>query len=311
MLKLISKYLIICVGVFAMIQGADQEVQVKSGYLELSNSKIWYQKFYTAASQDQVPMICLHGGPGGTLDWFIPLKGLAQSRPLIIYDQSGCGNSITNDPQFNGWTLEYYLQELQELITALGYDQVYLLGHSWGAMLAAKHVINGDPRVAKLILVGPCLSAPMWTAACRRLADSLPGKVGEIMLQHESDGTTNAPEYQVAVNEFYQNFFCRMRPWTQVLTGRMNHQIYQQMWGSYEMTATGNLKDVDLVPELHQIKVPTLILCGDYDMATAEDMQVCAEQIEDVELIVVKDCAHCMMFEQPEQLMQAVRSFLE
>lgn len=51
------------------------------------------------------------------------------------------------------------------------------------------------------------------------------------------------------------------------------------MWGPSEFTATGNLKNVDLMSELYNITVPTLITCGRFDTATPKTMQTYVQQL--------------------------------
>ena len=153
----------------------------------------------------------------------------------------------------------------------------------------------------------------MLVSDCTKLAKSLPGNIYEIMLKHETNKTTQEPEYEQAVEEFYRNFFCRSNPWPQEVTSAMaklNRQIYVSMWGSYETCATGNLKDVDLVPALPNIHVPTLFICGEYDTATPTSMQACANLMPNAKLAVIKDAAHTAPAEKPVEFVQTVGDFL-
>ena len=288
---------------------AQKDIIEQEGFVRTEFAQVWYKKMYTTQSKDKAPLICLHGGPGATSDFFIPLRELAYERPVIVYDQSGCGRSPMVDLQFNNWTLDYYFAELQQVISELGYPKFILLGHSWGGMLATYYAVHDGRGLEKLVLVGPCLSAPMWVKACKRLAYSLPDGVGQTMIQHEEQGTTDTPEYKKAVEIFYKNFFCRMQQWPQMQP--LNYTIYKHMWGAYETLATGNLREVDLVPDLVTITVPTLFMCGQYDMATEQDMQLCMKNMVNADLVVIPDAAHLVMIEQPELCIQAIGDFLK
>lgn len=284
------------------------EIISQEGYVTTQYATVWYQKMYTKESAENIPLICLHGGPGASSDFFIPLREIAYGRPVIVYDQSGCGRSKMLDQDFAKWDIDYYFDELQQVIHELGYQKFVLLGHSWGGMLATYYALHDGHGLEKLVLVGPCLSAPMWVQACKRLAYTLPGGVGQIMIQHEENGTTDTSEYKQAVGIFYKNFFCRMAQWPQMQP--LNYTIYKHMWGSYETLATGNLKDVNLVPELDKITVSTLFICGQYDMATPEDMQLCMKHMPNAELAVVSDAAHLVIIEQPDECRALISDFL-
>jgi proline-specific peptidase len=180
-------------------------------------------------------------------------------------------------------------------------------------MLATAYTLKKPEQVAKLILASPCLSSQAWVNDCKKLAESLSTELYQTMIKHETENTTNAPEYEKAVTQFYNNFFCRLE-WSGDLQKSMesvNKNIYVSMWGAYEMTATGNLKDVNLVPELHKLLMPTLIISGQYDMATPETMQLYTRAIEHGEHVILSDCAHVLSFEKPKELVEHLRKFLE
>lgn len=291
-----------------------QEIDTKRSFITTDNANLYYQLFDTPESRNKTPIICLHGGPGSNQQYLVGLKVLAPQNPVILYDQSGCGKSTTNDPEFDDYNLEYYVSELKQFINKLNYDQVILLGHSWGAMLAVAYTLENPSKVKSLILSGACLSSPMWVADCKKLAQSLSPKLYEVMEKHEADNTTDDPEYVDAVDEFYANFFCRVSPWPtdlEIAISNINRKIYSKMWGNYETCATGNLKDVDLIPGLAKITVPTLFISGEYDTATPASMQYCANQMPNAKSVVIQGGAHATPTEKPVDFAKAVSEFLK
>lgn len=294
----------------SMLKHADEKIQSITGFIETSNAQIWYKKFYTSESEHKIPMIALHGGPGFSHHSMLALKNLAPYNPVILYDQSGCGNSKMKDPTFHNWTLEHFLQELNEFINALGHEKIYLLGCSWGGTLAAKYASGDHGKLAGLILASPLICTAQWVHDCKKLAASLPGRIDTIIEKHEAENTMNAAEYQDAVSVFYTNFLCRMDPWPSDLLDSIkiwNTEIYKTMWGPCEMTSDGNLKDLDLTPELKKINVPTLITCGRFDMATPETMQNYAKLIPNAKLVIFEKSSHVAFAEEPEKYIQVAR----
>ena len=62
-----------------------------------------YQLFYRKVGTDGIPLLCLHGGPGGNRCYLEPLEQLSQDRAVVFYDQLGCGDSAhPRDPSL--WT---------------------------------------------------------------------------------------------------------------------------------------------------------------------------------------------------------------
>lgn len=297
-----------------MLNNTNTEIQSITGIVETSAAQIWYKKFYTSTSEHNIPVIALHGGPGFSHHSMLSLKNLAPHNPVILYDQSGCGNSKTKDPQFHNWTFDHYLQELHEFVNALGYKKVYLLGLSWGGTLAAKYATQRQEKLAGLILASPLISTAQWVSDCKKLAARLPAQIGEIIARHEAANTTHEKEYQDAVTIFYKNFLCRLEPWPPDLQDSFNvfnMEIYKTMWGPCEMTATGNLKNVDLTPELKKITIPTLITCGRFDMATPETMQSYVKKLPKAKLVVFEQSSHMTIAEEPERYLKIAQAFLK
>ncbi|KAL5492801.1 hypothetical protein ACEPAI_4249 [Sanghuangporus weigelae] len=104
----------------------------------------WYKLFGSPESTTR-PLVVLHGGPGASHDYMLPLADLAQSdRPVtvILYNQLGTARSkypdlLKKDPSF--WTIELFISELENLPTFFNISYSFdLIGHSWGATLAAE-----------------------------------------------------------------------------------------------------------------------------------------------------------------------------
>jgi 3-oxoadipate enol-lactonase len=71
------------------------------------------------------------------------------------------------------------------------------------------------------------------------------------------------------------------------------------------------LQETDLTPELGKIKVPTLVVCGEFDQATppALTKQV-ADKIKGARYVELPDCGHCPPLEQPQAFLAAIKDFV-
>ena len=98
-------------------------------WLELSNGhKVWTK---TVGDGPGLPLLLLHGGPGGGHDYLEPLEALSSDRPVIFYDQLGCGKSDMPENRAL-WTIERFADEVQEVRDVLGLERCHMLGQSWG-----------------------------------------------------------------------------------------------------------------------------------------------------------------------------------
>ena len=233
--------------------------------------RIWYA-VHGSGSPD-IPLLVLHGGPGVPHDYLEPLAALSDERPVVFYDQFGCGNSDrSSDPASR--TLRYFVEELAQVRAGLGLGRVHLLGQSWGSMLAAEYLLSRRPEgVAGMVFSGPCLSAPRFVADLRTYLEGMPDELRAVIERCEATGEYDSPAYEEAVNAFYRKHVCRLDPWPDCMLrslDKMGLEVYHRMWGPSEFTMTGTLKDFDCTGRLREITVPTLFTCGRFDEATPE-----------------------------------------
>jgi len=232
---------------------------------------------------------------------------------VIFYDQLGCGNSARPaDPAY--CTIAYFVEELERVRAALGLDRTFILGQSWGTMLAVDYLLTKAPTgIAGLILSGPCLNAARFAADLRGYVARLPGDIRNVIERCEASGNYAAPEYEGAVMTFYRRHVCRLDPWPACLQHtleKMGLEAYNRMWGPSEFTLTGTLQDYDRTGRLSEIKLPTLFTCGRYDEATPETTAFYHHSMPGSELVVFEDASHEHHLEKPEEFLAVVRDFL-
>jgi len=279
-----------------------------TGFVPVPGGKVWYQ---VVGNGPGTPLLVLHGGPGVPHDYLEPLGALGNDRPVVFYDQLGCGHS--DQPHDSTlWTLPRFVQELAAVRTALHLDPVDLLGHSWGTMLAVEYLRTQPHGVRALVLSGPSLSIPLWEHDADSLRRLLPDSTQQNIARHEKDGTFDAPEYQAATLDFYKLHLAQ-KPWTPGMDSSMNHiamPVYGYMEGPSEFTITGTLKGYDATPWLHEIDVPTLVTAGQDDEAVPGTAKYFASLIPGAGFAVIAGSGHIVTNDNPERYNQVVREFL-
>jgi len=283
--------------------------KVREGYVNVPGGKVWYQ---IVGSGDAIPLLTLHGGPGCPHDELEPLQGLADERPIVFYDQLGCGKSDRPD-DVSLWHVERFVEELGRLREALGLQRVHILGHSWGSMLATDYTLTQPAGLVSLILASPILSVPRLRKDTTELLSQLPAEVQEVLSRHEAAGTMDSEEYQGAMMEFTKRYMCRLDPMPESLMRSIQGigvQVILTMWGPASWLITGNLKDYDRSDRLHEIRVPTLFTCGRYDYATPEATAWYQSLLLGSEMAVFEDSSHTQPLEEAEPYLATVRDFL-
>src|SRR5260370_2765931 len=110
------------------------------GYVPVEGGRVWYR--IAGEEKAGVPLLTLHGGPGYPHDYLEPLEQLADERPVIFYDQLGCGASERPvDPAL--WRIDRFVRELAQVREALRLDRMPLYRPSWGTMLAVDYILAG------------------------------------------------------------------------------------------------------------------------------------------------------------------------
>lgn len=259
-----------------------------------------------------MPLLALHGGPGGTSCNAQLLYPLADERMVIRYDQLGSGRS--GRPSDTGlWERDRFVAALHALRESLGLTRVHLQGHSWGGALAAYYVLEmGGEGIISLTLSSPLISTPLWIRDANALRATLDAEVQAVLSRHEADGTTDHPDYEAATEVFYDQFLTRGDAMEEVSCddAPWNPVVYNQMWGPTEFYATGSLRDFDLTPRLGQIDVPTLFITGEFDEARPDTVRAFAAAVPGARFEVIPNVGHASLSRAPVRYRSILRAFM-
>ncbi len=284
---------------------------IREGHISVPGGEVWYK---IVGSGSAIPLLTLHGGPGAGHDYLEPLEALAADRPVVFFDQLGCGKSDKPDDA-SLWRIERFVEEVAAVREALDLERVHLFGQSWGGWLAIEYMMSEPAGIGSLILASTSASVPQFAEETARLKSTLPKAVLETLNRYEATGDYDNPEYEEAMMAFYTQFVCRLDPWPDPLERSLNNLMtnagaYEAIQGPNEFTITGNLKDWDRTDRLGEINVRTLITCGRYDELGPACAATLDSGISNSEVHIFEQSAHVAHLEETESYLQVMRDFL-
>lgn len=268
-------------------------------YLQILGLKIYTKTF--KAENEKATLLTMHGGPGMSHDYLLPLADLSKSGVTVVfYDQFGCGRS--EEPDVSKFTFDYGVEEAEELRkTIFGDRKVFLMGSSYGGALSLAYSLKYQDRLKGLIVTGGLASTPLTVKEMHRLIDELDPKSRDAIHKYEPLGDFTNPEFLAGVNAFYRKHLLRMDEWPEDVTRTMEfgeqRNVYRIMNGPNEFTIVGTIKDWDISDKLPTIKIPTLITVGEFDEVTPTVAEQIHRGIEGSQLEVMKGCSHLSMWE--------------
>jgi proline iminopeptidase len=293
-----------------LLSSCSPPVPPAEGFITVPGGRIYYAKMGNGSG---IPLIVIHGGPGSTSFGLKPWAALGDERVVIRYDQLGSGKS-DRPADTSLYTVERFVAELQALRDALDLPVVHLYGRSWGAMLVEAYMATNPTGVRSVVLANPLVTTKQWQADADSLVGTLPDSIRQVIAKHETAGTTDSPEYQSAMREYYARYVRRNPPRSPAdadSAGQTRGGLaYQYMWGPSEFRATGTLKNFDATEWIKALKVPALFIAGEYDEATPSSTQRFARMVPGAEFRVIPNAAHATENDNPEELLRVVRDFI-
>lgn len=284
----------------------------REGFVPVKGAELYYREI----GQGQ-PIILLHGGPDFDHAYLLPdIDRLSDSYRLIYYDQRGRGRSAGN-VQPEDVTIESEIDDVDLVRAYFELESAVLLGHSWGALMAMMYALHQPHRLSHLILMNsaPASHADRLLFSQHRVTTS----AADLQRMKAISSTAVYQEGDLEADaEYYRNHFraALRRPehLDRVLANlRLNstpdgirraraieERLYEQTW---------LLDQFDLLPALSQIRIPTLLIHGEYDFCPLACATHIAEAIPGARLAVLPDCGHFAYLEAPEQVREVLAGF--
>lgn len=255
------------------------------------------------------PILFIHGGPGLDHSYFLPhMEELAGTHTLVFFDQRASGRSgIPRDT--NAMRIETFVDDIEGIRKSLDLQQVTVMGHSWGTLLALRYALKYPGNLKSLILVSPVPASSDEQAAAGQSFHRTSKDSSELAdLMRTKAFRSRSPR---AMDKYFRIVF------RGTMYDPADVQKIQLRFPSDYAKRSGMLRYLgpeamtfDLYPGLDSLKVPLLIIAGDHDPTPSDVPAHLHRAIEQSQLVIIKDCGHFPFIERRKEFFSAVRSFL-
>lgn len=289
------------------------------GCAELGNIKettihIESAELFCRIAGQGTPIVVLHGGPGMNHDYLIPsMWELAKEHQVIFYDQRSSGKStgVENPELIN---LETFVKDLESLRKSLNFEKIIVLGHSWGGFLGMNYALAYPDRVEKLILSNSLGSTSESFQAflqeyTRRMEPA----------KEELEKITSSPGFAEGDPVLFEKF-CKII-FSKYVYNPQDVDKFNLYYEREEISKFFKVNhifdenllmrtDINLNCGLNQLKVPTLIIHGDFDPIPCSSAEELNKNIPGSKYVLLKNCGHNPFVEAPEAYFGAIEQFL-
>lgn len=263
---------------------------------------------------DKPVMVFLHGWAGSARYWRSTAEALKPFFNCLLYDLRGFGRSkepasgrtvsITPQTAWKDYNLETYADDLAALLTELKLNSVYLNAHSTGASVATLFLNRYPERVIKAILT------------CNGI------------FEYDEKAFSQFHQFGGYAVKFRPQWLAKIPGVDRMFMARFLHQsipkservaFLDDFLMADESAALGTMftavskQAAETMPqEFAQLKVPTLLVSGEFDQIIPAAMGKQAADLNEgqIEFFVIPKTGHFPMLEDPEGYLDCVSSFL-
>jgi proline iminopeptidase len=265
-------------------------------------------------------LLLLHGGPAATHEYFEGFDSFLPGAGIEYYYYDQLGSAYSDQPDDPSlWTIDRFVDEVEQVRVALGLDasNFFLLGQSWGGILAIEYALRHQQHLKGLLISNMMASIPAYNAYAESvlMPEMDQDALAEIK-KMEATGQTEDPRYdELLMEHHYVNHVLRMPPeeWPEPVVrsfAHINKGIYVPMQGPSELGASGALLEWDRFADLQQIEVPTLVIGGAHDTMDPAHLREMAGQVRRGTYLHCPEGSHLSMYDDQQTYMTGLVDWL-
>jgi len=285
-------------------------------FLGINGIQHWCKVMGTA--HNTVPLVIVHGGPGGNHYVSERTLGLRLEDyiTVIYYEQRGCGRSEAPQDD-DDYSIHTLVEDLEELRKQLNVEKVNLLGYSFGGQLCLEYALKYPKAVEKMALQAPSLDDfdEMYNVQIDGFLQVTEGKMNEqISIISRSE---------VPLKEKYNQV------WSIVDTEILDRLLFKNeefaklnrsLWEESQLNNTGKMSKVifetksalPLIERIKDLETDTCVIVGAHDYNTGVVMSNrIKRQMKNSKLVIFENSAHFPDIEETDKVCETIIEFLE
>ncbi len=282
----------------------------------VGNFKVWTKRF---GNNPRIKILLLHGGPAMTHEYMECFESFFPKEGFEFYEYDQLGSYYSDQPKDSSlWTTDCFVEEVEQVRKAIHADSTnfYLLGNSWGGILAMQYALKYQSNMKALIVANMMASCPEYGKyADSILAKQMDPKVLAEVKNLEAKGEYKNPRYmELLIPNFYHEHICRLKDWPDAVNRSLKHaneEIYVMMQGPSEFGISGRLAKWDVKNRLKEIRIPTLMEGAKFDTMDPKAMEEQSKLVQHGRFLYCPNGSHLSMWDDQQVYMNGVINFIK
>jgi proline iminopeptidase len=281
--------------------------------------KVWTKR---VGNNPRIKLLLLHGGPGATHEYFEACDSYLPAEGIEYYYYDQLGSAYSDQPNDESlWETERFVEEVEQVRKALGLDRsnFYLLGQSWGGILAIEYALKYQQHLKGLVISNMMASIPAYNDYAKKvLMPAMNQKALAELLKLEAAKDYSNPRYdELLITHYYSDHILRMpvNEWPDPvlrMLSKLNKKLYTLMQGPSEMGALPGcrLERWDRTADLPRISVPTLVIGARHDTMDPAHMEWMAKQFPSGRYLYCANGSHLSIYDDQKVWFSGLTTFL-
>ena len=297
-----------------VLSGGAKLVTIKTS---IGGFQVWTKR---VGNNPTIKVLLLHGGPGATHEYFEAFDSYFPGAGIEYYYYDQLGSGFSDQPDVPAlWNVARFVEEVEQVRQALqlNRDNFYLLGHSWGGILAMEYALKYQTHLKGLVISNMMASIPAYNAYAKSvLMPAMDQAVLRKIQQLEAEKKYTDPVYmQLLMPHHYAKHILRMPidEWPDPVNRafkHLNQKVYVPMQGPSELGASGLLERWDRTADLPKIAVPTLVIGAAHDTMDPAHMEMMSKQLPKGRYLLCPNGSHLAMYDDQQVYFDGLIKFI-
>ncbi|MFA6314044.1 MAG: alpha/beta hydrolase [Sterolibacterium sp.] len=297
-------------------------MELEHHYASVNGIRLHY---VSCGAATQPLMLFVHGFPEFWYAWHDQLQEFSNGYHAVALDMRGF-NLSDKPPDVKAYRAKHLVEDLRQLILALGHQSCILVAHDWGGAAAWNLAAEHPEVVEKLVIINSphpipfakaLRDAPAQIAASQYMLLFREARAERVMAENNFERLAAIFKYfgdgNSALTAAEQALY--REAWAQpgALTGGLNYYRASPLYPpSHDGTGDPGAAALTLDPAMFMVRVPTLILWGERDQALLPVLlEGIEEVVPDVRIQRIPEGSHWVVHEFPAVVNRAIRDFAD